>query len=57
VKEKRMKKIVMTICLLALCGCVAGDFAPKRNRVHEMNSDKEICEKQPERCISGVSVR
>ena len=50
-----MKKIVMTICLLALCGCVAGDFA--RNRLHEMNSDKEICEKQPERCISGVSVR
>ncbi|MEI3582587.1 MAG: hypothetical protein V8R89_07975 [Alphaproteobacteria bacterium] len=52
-----MKKIVMTICLLALCGCVAGDFAPNRNRLHEMNSDKEICEKQPERCISGVSVR
>lgn len=42
-----MKKIVMTICLLALCGCVAGDFAPNRNRLHEMNSDKEICESSP----------
>ena len=56
-KKKQIKKILMPFCWWALCGCVAGDFAPTRNRLHEMNSDKEICEKQPERCISGVSVR
>ncbi len=52
-----MKKIIMAVCLLALSGCVAGEFSSDRNRLHDMNSDKEICDNQPERCLSGVSVR
>ncbi len=50
-----MKKVIMLICLLGLWGCVAGNFPEKRNRLHEMNSDKEICEKNPDRYISGVA--
>lgn len=50
-----MKKILVMVSLMALCGCVAGDFTPSRTRLHEMNSDKELCEKNPERCTSGVS--
>ncbi|MBQ1612579.1 MAG: hypothetical protein II085_03800 [Alphaproteobacteria bacterium] len=50
-----MNKFLVFISLLLLAGCVAGDFNEKRQRLYEMNSDKEICEKYPERCISGVS--
>ena len=52
-----MKKFVILTILLALCGCVAGEFTPNRNRLHEMNSDKDICSREPERCISGVAVK
>ncbi len=52
-----MKKIVLMITLLALCGCVAGEFTPQRNRLHDMNSDREICANHPERCVDGVAVR
>ncbi len=52
-----MKKVLMFFCLISLCSCVAGDLTPDRKRLHEMNSDKEICEKYPERCISGIAVK
>ncbi len=48
-----MKKVIMLICLLGLWGCVAGNFPEKRNRLHEMNSDKEICEKIPTAVSAG----
>ncbi len=50
-----MNKFLLLVSLLILAGCVAGDFGEKRQRLYEMNSDKEICDKYPERCISGVS--
>ena len=50
-----MNKLFIIFSLLILCGCVAGDFGEKRERLYDMNSDKEICAKYPERCISGVS--
>ena len=52
---KIMNKLIIFISLLLLSGCVAGDFGEERNRLYEMNSDKEICGKMPERCINGVS--
>ena len=50
-----MKKLGILALMLVLGGCVAGEFESKRNRLHEMNSDKEICEKNPDRCINGVA--
>lgn len=51
-----MKKIFLLIVMsVILYGCEVGNFSDKRNRLHEMNSDKEICEQHPERCVSGVS--
>ena len=50
-----MKKVIMLICLLGLWGCGAGNFHEKRNRLHARKSDMEICEKNPDRCISGVA--
>jgi len=50
-----MKKTFILILLLLITACEAGNFGSKRERLYEMNSDKEICEKHPERCISGVS--
>ncbi len=52
-----MKKVLVLLCLFALSGCVAGEFAPNRNRLHEMNSDRDICAREPERCVSGVAVK
>lgn len=50
-----MNKLLIILSLLILAGCVAGDFGPERDRLYDMNSDKEICAKMPERCIGGVS--
>lgn len=50
-----MNKFLIMVSLLLLGGCVAGDFGPDRERLYEMNSDKEICAKTPERCINGVA--
>lgn len=50
-----MKKLIVLVSILLVAGCVAGDFGEKRERLYDMNSDKEICEKYPDRCISGVS--
>lgn len=50
-----MNRFFVIFCLLLLGGCVAGDFGADRERLHSMNSDREICEKTPERCINGVS--
>ncbi len=52
-----MKKIMTLVILLVLSGCVAGEFTPERNRLHDMNSDRDICSREPERCISGVAVK
>ena len=40
-----MNKLIIFISLLLLSGCVAGDFGEERNRLYEMNSDKEIAPK------------
>ena len=50
-----MKKLVFLVSILLLAGCVAGDFGEKREHLYDINSDKEICAKHPERCTSGVS--
>lgn len=50
-----MNRFFVIFCLLLLGGCVAGDFGPERDRLYDMNSDKDICAKMPERCINGVS--
>lgn len=50
-----MKKILLFVSLLVLAGCVAGDFEEKREHLHNVNSDQEICARMPERCISGVA--
>ena len=50
-----MRKIFVLYILLLLSGCIAGDFGPERERLYDMNSDKEICEQTPEHCINGVS--
>ena len=48
----------MILAMLSiLSSCVAGEFTPDRNRLHDMNSDKDICSREPERCISGVAVK
>ena len=51
-----MKKILLLVCIVVLSACVeSGNFEEKRVRMHEVNRDQDICEKYPERCISGVS--
>lgn len=50
-----MKNILILLILLGLSACVVGEFEDNRNRMHEMNRDKDVCDKNPERCISGVS--
>jgi amino acid permease len=51
-----MKKIILIVCFLILAGCVkSGEFGEKRERMHNMNKDQDICEKYPERCISGIT--
>ena len=50
-----MKKIILILMVFVIAGCAAGELKENRRRLYEMNSDKEICEKHPERCISGVS--
>lgn len=50
-----MYKFVIIFSLLLLGGCVAGDFGADRERLYDMNSDKEVCTKAPERCINGVA--
>ncbi len=50
-----MKKILLILVVFVIAGCTAGELKENRRRLYEMNSDKEICEKHPERCISGVS--
>ena len=41
--------------IFVISGCVAGELKEDRRRLYEMNSDKEICEKNPKRCIGGVA--
>lgn len=50
-----MRSFLILFLLLFLTGCIAGNFGPERERLYEMNSDKEICEQMPERCIEGIS--
>jgi len=50
-----MRNLLILFTVLFLAGCAAGNFGAKRERLYEMNSDKEICAKTPERCINGVS--
>ena len=51
-----MKNLILIICLLVLSSCIkSGEFADDRNRMHEMNRDADVCEKNPSRCISGVT--
>ena len=50
-----MKKTTFLLLLLLITACQAGNFGEKREHLYEMNSDKEICAKHPERCTSGVS--
>ncbi|MBP5399372.1 MAG: hypothetical protein J6Y53_03030 [Alphaproteobacteria bacterium] len=50
-----MRNFFILFIFLFLLGCTAGNFGPKRDRLYEMNSDKEICAQSPERCINGVS--
>ena len=50
-----MRNFLLFFVFLFLFGCTAGNFAPERERLHDVNSDKEICAKTPERCINGVS--
>lgn len=50
-----MKKIILAIMLFSLGGClVAGDFAERRNRLHEIGNNPDYCEKHPDRCVQGV---
>lgn len=50
-----MKKMMMILALCLLSSCVAGEFTEDRNRMHEINRDRDVCEKHPERCINGIS--
>ena len=50
-----MNKLVLILSIIMLSGCVVGEFKENRIRMHEINSDKEICEKYPDRCISGIA--
>jgi len=50
-----MKKMTLLILLFALWGCIAGDFSEDRRRMHEVNTSADICEQNPDRCISGVT--
>lgn len=51
----KMRNFLILFVLLFLFACTAGDFGAERERLYEMNSDKEICSQTPERCINGVS--
>ena len=51
-----MKRIVFCLSLMCFLGsCVAGEFTPERNRLHNMGKS-EICAKNPSRCIEGTSI-
>lgn len=41
--------------MLFVTACVAGDFKPERNRLHDMGKTG-ICEKNPSRCIDGTNI-
>ncbi len=49
-----MKKLFLLICLFTLFGCKVGDFPENRTRLHEMGHERDICDRQPDRCIKGV---
>ena len=50
-----MRNFLILFIFLLLTSCAAGNFGERRERLYEMNSDKEICSQTPERCINGVS--
>jgi len=51
-----MKHFLLYISLILFtAACVAGDFKPERNRLHNMGKTG-ICEKNPDRCIDGTNI-
>lgn len=51
-----MKKSFLFLSLVFfITACVAGEFEPERNRLHDMGKTG-ICEKNPDRCIEGTNI-
>ena len=48
-----MKKIILMVILLTLGGCEVGKFDPKREKLHDLRNNNDICIQNPKRCIDG----
>lgn len=51
-----MKKIIFILCgIFLLSACTVGEFKEDRIRLHDMGK-KDICQKNPQRCIEGTQI-